>query len=160
MERGKAESIADFILSNLKEEDIAQIIEKIDDLMGNWDFTQNMYLYFKEEIIRGIFEDSIDENGILFPELVEEFISYSPEEAKNEDKNDEETYTYDENDEETYEENELRNLVADIEFLYPPDINESGHSLLIEALCQDWRNLPTSTLRILRSLNVQKDQNS
>jgi len=48
-------------------------------------------------------------------------------------------------------------LINDIEHLFPPDTHAEGRELLIEALCESWRDLPLQVLQILRHKCIQKD---
>ena len=50
----------------------------------------------------------------------------------------------------------LEVVVRDIECLYPPDTNDEGRELLIQALCGAWRHLPLGVLLQLRHLCIQK----
>lgn len=52
--------------------------------------------------------------------------------------------------------------IRDIEGLYPPDsqyatTREEGRELLIQALCDTWRELPDAVLERLAYLNRQKE---
>jgi len=55
------------------------------------------------------------------------------------------------------EETIRKELITDIEALYPPDTHEEGRELLHLSLCHCWRSLPMDVLNSLRTLCFQKE---
>ena len=45
-----------------------------------------------------------------------------------------------------------------IEQLFPPDENELGRGLLMNALCESWRELPENILVKLAQLNIRTEK--
>ena len=49
-------------------------------------------------------------------------------------------------------------LIREISALYPPDFNEEGRELLMDAMCNAWRELPMPVLECLLIRCTERDQ--
>jgi hypothetical protein len=56
------------------------------------------------------------------------------------------------------EQQERRDLIRDIESHYPADTHERGPELLSQAICHEWRSMPTPILRRYAQLCLAEER--